>query len=154
MVAIERPLYSKNQTGREMYRIIETFAGDLYGIETVIRGNVTPFPFLSLTDAFYAISNIPYLEDTAPVEIVSRPAYINDLPGADCKKKAIMMSSYLKLNKVPYRLVAISEMPDKHVHHVFTQANLNGTWFNLDPTYENAIPFQHKTVTKYEVLRR
>lgn len=154
MVLIERELFDKNQTGREMYRIIRDYSDDLYGIEIVDNGNVTAFPFLCLHDAFRVIADIPYIEDKEPIEILSRPKYINSLPGADCKKKSILMASWCRLNGIPYRLVAMSNLPDKHFHHVFTQCKLNGSWLNLDPTYNNGIPFENKVVTNYEVLRK
>lgn len=154
MVLIERELFDKNQTGREMYRIIREFSDDLYGIEIIENGNVTAFPFLRLQDAFRVIADIPYIEDKEPIEILSRPKYINDMPGADCKKKSILMASYLKLNGIPYRLVAMSNTNDRRFHHVFTQGLLSGTWLNLDPTYNDSIPFEKKIVTNYEVLRK
>lgn len=137
-----------------MYRIIEQFSDDLDHIRIIYNGNnETPFSRLSLLEAFDVIRSIPYKQDTAPVEVVSRPAFITNETGADCKKKSILMGSYLKKNGIPFRLVAVSTMPDKRVHHVFTQGFINGEWKNLDPTYSNAVPFKSKTVTRYEVLK-
>lgn len=150
---ILQDLFDKDQTGAEMYRIIEQFSDDLDRIQIIYNGKKKPFSRLSLLEAFDVIRSIPYKQDTAPVEIVSRPAYITNETGADCKKKSILMGSFLKKNGIPFRLVAVSTMPDRRVHHVFTQAKINGEWKNLDPTYSNAEPFEQKTVTKYEVLK-
>lgn len=153
MRVLVRDLFDKDQTGREMYRIIEEYANDLNGIDVIISGKRKTFPDLSLLEAFDTIKLIPYKQDSAPVEIVARPKYINNETGADCKKKSILMSSYLKLNGIPYRLVAISNYPDKRVHHVFTQGLFSGQWMNLDPTYSSGVPFRSKQVTRFEVLK-
>ena len=148
-----RDLYSKDETGAEMYRIVDEYADDLENILIITAGKKIPFDELELLEAFDVIRNIPYKQDKAPVEILARPLYINNDTGADCKKKSILMASYLRLNRYPYRFVAVSSMPDRKVHHVFTQALINGQWRNLDPTYQNAVPFDHKKVTRFEVLK-
>lgn len=153
MKCIVRDLYDKNQTGSEMYRLIHQYADDLKGIVVVINGTGIPFSDLSLIQAFDVIRSIPYRQDKEPVEVVTRPKYINNETGADCKKKSILMASYLKLNGFPFRLVAVSNMPDKRVHHVFTQGYIDNRWENLDPTYPECKPFEDKKVTNFEVLK-
>lgn len=146
-------LLNKNQTGNEMYRIVEKYHDDLKNIMVVYRSKRKPFSDLTITDAFDVIKMIPYKQDSPPIELLSRPKYIGqNSTGADCKKKSILMGSYLKVNNLPYRFVAVSTMPDRKFHHVFTQTNIDGSWLNLDPTYPDAIPFEQKNVTAYEVL--
>lgn len=152
MKLIVRDLHDKIETGNEMYRLIEEFSDDLKGTFVYLDNTKVPFLDLSLVEAFDVIKDIPYKQDEAPVEVVARPAYINNNTGADCKKKAILMSSYLKQKGIDYRLVAVSTSPDRRIHHVFTQGLIDGQWLNLDPTYSNCKPFEEKTVTKFEVL--
>lgn len=153
MKMILQDLFDKKQTGKEMYRIIETFSNDLDYIMIISSGSQSRFSDLDLITAFNTIRNIPYRQDQAPVEVVARPMYINNDTGADCKKKAVLMGSYLKENNIPYRLVAVSSRPDRRIHHVFTQGLINGEWKNLDPTYPSYKPFEHKEFTKLEVLK-
>jgi hypothetical protein len=146
-------LFNKDQTAAEMYRIVERYHEDLKNIPVVYRSKKVPFSDLTLKDAFDVIKMIPYKQDSPPVELLSRPKYIGQQnTGADCKKKSILMGSFLKVNNLPYRFVAISTMPDRRFHHVFTQTKINNSWKNLDPTYPDAIPFKNKKVTNYEVL--
>lgn len=146
-------LRDKNQTASEMYNLVEQYHDDLNNIEVIYNGKKRMFSELPLLDAFDVIKMIPYKQDTPPTEILSRPEFIGSQgTGADCKKKSILMGSWLKENGVPYRFVAMSTMPNGRIHHVFTQGYINDTWQNLDPTYPDAIPFQKKTVTAYEVL--
>ncbi len=149
----ESVLKNKDQTAAEMYNLVEKYHDDLKNIAVVYNGKKSMFCDLSLIDAFDVIKMIPYQQDQPPVEILSRPVYIGTKgTGADCKKKAILMASWLKENDIPFRFVAMSTTPDRRVHHVFTQAFIKDHWKNLDPTYPDAIPYQTKTVTAYEVL--
>jgi len=146
-------LLNKNQTADEMYRLVEKYSNDLKSISVVLPSKKSIFADLSLNEAFDVIKMIPYQQDIAPIEVLSRPGYIGqNSTGADCKKKSILMGSYLKENNLPYRFIAVSTMPDKRFHHVFTQTKINGTWVNLDPTYPNTKLFEPKKVTNYEVL--
>ena len=146
-------LFNKDQTGKEMYRIVKEFSNDLNGITVLYRGKKVRFPDLSLFQAFDTIRSIPYKQDRAPIEILMRPKYINHNSGADCKKKAILMGSYLKERMIPFRFIAMSNRPDGMIHHVFTQGKIGGEWMNLDPTYDNYKPFEQKFVTRAEVLK-
>jgi hypothetical protein len=146
-------LRDKSQTASEMYNLVESYHNDLKNITVIYGGKKRAFSDLQLLEAFDVIKTIPYQQDSQPIEILSRPQYIGmQGTGADCKKKSILMGSWLKENGIPYRFVAMSTAPDRRVHHVFTQGFFNKQWKNLDPTYSDAIPFQPKTVTAYEVL--
>ncbi len=148
-------LGSKNQTGREMYRLINSYHGDLDNIKVLNRGIPTPFTSLPLPDAFNFVRKIPYRRDQKPVEVVARPAEIirQRNRGMDCKKKAIVLSSYLNARGIPFRLVSSSRLPSKRIHHVFPQMWFCGSWLNLDATYPHYQPFAQKRITKMEVLK-
>ena len=148
-----RPLTSKDETGREMYRLIESYYGDLDKIFIRRNGKFVPFSSLPMLDAFNVVKRIKYRRDSQPVEVVSRPLNIaiHSPLGMDCKKKSIFLSSYLRGNGIPYRLIASSKRADGRFHHVFPQCFL-GSWHNLDATYSHNKPFQKKTITRAEVL--
>jgi hypothetical protein len=145
-------LDSKDQTGKEMYRLIDNYSGDLHNIKV----NGSPISELNLFDFFNFVKNIPYRRDIKGIEVVSRPGKIvqHKNTGMDCKKKSILISSYLKKRGIPFRLIASSKRPDKRIHHVFPQMKIDDKWYNMDATYSDYKPLQLKTLTKAEVLRR
>jgi hypothetical protein len=149
------PLRSKDQTGKEMHRLINRYSGDLRNVYVKRGGKLIPFSDLSMREAFDFVRRMPYRRDVKPIEVVSRPREIvkNYPVGMDCKKKAILLSSYLRENRYPYRLIASSRRPDGKIHHVFPQVRLSGNWRNLDATYSYYRPFEKKSVTRAEVLR-
>ena len=111
----------------------------------------------SLRDYFNFVKNIPYLEDNGKIELVSRPKYLINrrfnLKGLDCKKKSVLMGAWFNAHNTPWRLIAVSERPDKEIHHVFVQAKINNAWENVDPTYPEYNLFDKKPqVTAGEVL--
>lgn len=148
-------LGSKNQTGREMYRLISDYSGDLDKVNILNRGVSIPFSSLPLPDAFNFVRKIPYRRDRKPVEVVARPAEIirQRNRGMDCKKKSILLSSYLNRRGIPFRLVSSSRLPSKRIHHVFPQFFFCGHWLNFDATYPHYQPFAQKIITKMEVLK-
>ena len=137
-------LESRAQSGESIYKSA-LFYNDL--------GNLLD---TSLTQFFNFVKDIPYKEDSDPNEIVSRPKWLLDkklFPGLDCKKKATLMGAWFNAHGVPWRLVAISERPDKQIHHVFVQALLEGKWKNVDPTYSDFKLFEPKKAATYgEIL--
>lgn len=146
-------LDSKDQTGKEMYRLIDQYSGDIDFIHT--RQGV-PLSSLNLFEYFDFVKNIPYRRDIQGIEVVSRPAKIidNKSVGMDCKKKSILISAYLKNRGIPFRLIASSKRPDKRIHHVFPQMKIDGRWHNMDATYSEYKPLELKKVTKAEVLQK
>lgn len=145
-------LDTKDQTGKEMYRLIEQYSGDIDHIR--VKGK--PLSSLNLFDYFNYVKNIPYRKDVKGIEVVSRPSKIidNKNVGMDCKKKSILISAYLKNRGIPFRLIASSKRPDKRIHHVFPQMKIDGKWLNMDATYKDYKPLELKTVTKAEVLQK
>lgn len=137
-------LWNKTQTARAMYSLVIRFATDLgsYGK-------------LSLQDFFDVVRKIPYLRDTKGSEVVARPRLIfSEFPAIDCKKKAILMASWMEINKIPWRFISTSMRKDKRIHHVFAQGFINGEWKNVDPTYSYFRLFQPKVgITKTEILK-
>jgi hypothetical protein len=134
-------LTDRAQTGRQIYRIVKGFWRDIGpGIET------------TLGEWFNFVRNIPYKEDPQSAEILARPSYLLDFRRfrrMDCKKKAILIASWLEGHGIPWRLVAVSERPDRAVHHVFPQGLIGGQWRNIDATYPNYKLFEPKTAVTY-----
>ena len=145
-------LDSKDQTGAEMYRLIDQYAGDLDRITV----NGKPLSSMNMFEFFNYVKNIPYRKDIKAIEVVSRPSKIiqNKNDGMDCKKKSILISSYLKNRNIPFRLIASSKRRDKRIHHVFPQMKINDEWVNMDATYNHYRPMRIKTLTAAQVLQR
>lgn len=86
-------LHNRNQTAREMVRIIKRYWRD---IGEHARN--------SLQGYFEFVKNIPYQEDPFFLEVVARPAYLLDkelFPKLDCKKKVCLWARILKRIKYP-----------------------------------------------------
>ena len=154
MILSATRLKNKDQTGKEMHRLIKQYSSDLNSVYVRKDGKMIPFSSLTLMEAFDIVRLIPYRQDIKPIEVIARPNGIlkNAPVGMDCKKKAILIAAYLKERGIPFRLIASSRKPNKRIHHVFPQANIAGKWLNMDATYSNYKPFQLKPVTKAEVL--
>lgn len=153
---IARPLRTKDQTGQEMHRLIKRYNTDVDKIAITDGGNTVPFSRLPINQAFDVVKNIRYRRDNSPVEVVARPAIAmqNTDTGLDCKKKAIVLSSYLKRRGIPYRLVSTSRRRDGRIHHVFPQVKFGNGYLNLDATLPDYQPFTAKTgITRKEVLK-
>ncbi|NOR85657.1 hypothetical protein GQ473_06075 [archaeon] len=147
-------LNDKKQTSHGMYNLIELFSGDLKKIYLKRSGRNVPLQDLSLPDFFDLVRKIKYRKDHAPIEVISRPKHILNLQGLgmDCKKKALLIASYLKNAGVPYRLIGSSRKQNGRIHHVFVQGFINNQWENIDATYKHYKLFEKKQVTNAEVL--
>ena len=147
-------LYDKNQTGNKIKYLIENYYTDLDKIFTKKGKRYIPISKLSLFEFYNMIRKIPYRKDNAPVEVIARPFHImnHKSMGMDCKKKCIMIGSYLRYHKMPYRIMSSSRRPTKEIHHVFPQVKIGNKWRNLDATYNHNKPLEFKTVTNHEVL--
>jgi len=152
MVVKTERLYGKNQTGRRMYDLIRSTAGDL---DDIFINGVSASD-LPLAKWYTIVKRIPYRIDPVPREIIARPAILakyGPQVGIDCKKKSCLMAAALERKKIPWRLMSTSRRPDKKVSHVFPQAFLVNRWVNLDATYPFYRPGQPKQVTKAEILK-
>lgn len=149
MIAIKQ-LHDKRETGDEMKRLVENFSGDIRNFQLYN----TPLDQLSLDSLYDTIKAIPYREDTEGVEVVSRPFHLLDAPwqGWDCKKKAIVIASWLRENNIPYRFVAVSTRSDGQIHHCVVQAYLGEQWRTIDATYERNRLFEERDWTRAETL--
>lgn len=149
------PLVSKDQTGKEMYRLANSYQKDLSIIPITPDGKT--LHDVDLETAFKIVKDIPYRRDTKPIEVLARPGVLlqQSNNGLDCKKKSILLSSYLSGRGIPFRLVASSRRIDKRVHHVFPQIKFGSHYLDLDATYNNAMPFKrHGGITHEEELKK
>lgn len=137
-----------------MRALVGRYARDLDSLVVRSRGKSLPFSRLSLPEVHKIVRSIPYKRDTAPVEVVGRPARLlnGDFAGLDCKKKAILIGAWAKRNYVPWRFVASSRRPDRRYHHVFPQLRIAGEWVNADATYSRMRLGEVKRCTAAEVL--
>lgn len=154
MIQERKALYSKDQTSRRMYQLIDRFYNDLKRFKVRKGKKTVPLPSLTVREFFYYVRSIPYRQDKKPIEVISRPYHIlrHRFVGMDCKKKGILLGSFLKLKKIPFRLIGSSKRVSGRIHHVYPQIFINGNWKNYDATYSHYKPFQKKQVTNYEVL--
>lgn len=150
----EEPLYDRHQTADKIKWLIDNFAGDLKEIDCLMGNGKFPLASLSLANFHKFVRLIPYKMDRRPVERIARPKWIieNAAKGIDCKKKAILMGSWCKVNGIPFRLIGSSCRRDKKIHHIFPQAFLGGEFKNIDATYSDYRIDEQKTVTAMEVL--
>jgi hypothetical protein len=153
------PLENKEQTAEEIKKLVDTFHTDLNALFLEkMDGRRMKLSDLPLPKFFNFVRTIPYRRDPVkPVarEIVARPYYLvkHNRIGLDCKKKAILIGSWLRANAVPFRFIGSSQRNDKKVHHIFPQAWIEGTWKNVDATYPDYMLFQPKNdLTFAEVL--
>jgi len=141
------PLLDRAQTGKSIYRLAGNFWTDLGGMADT-----------TLLDFHSFVKNIPYVEDAYGLEVTARPLWLlsqDIFPGSDCKKKAVLMGAWAEAHGIPWRLIAVSETPDKLIHHVFPQFKINGEWSNVDATYPDYQLFESKPyVTEAEELLR
>ncbi len=130
-------LSDKLQTARSMYSMVDKFSQDLAPLEN-----------LSLAEFFTRVANMTYHLDPKGREVVARPRWALAMArkrGIDCKKKAILMASFLKLKGIPFRFIGSSSKKPSffngtpRIHHVFPQARIcdetKCDWRNVDATY-------------------
>lgn len=130
MNVITEPLKDRIQTGRKIAFLARNFWEDLDEYGHLDQ---------TLPEFYNYVKNIPYIEDQENEE-VARPLFLLDkkeFPGLDCKKKAVLMSSFLEAHGEPWRLVTNSELPTKEIHHIFPQVKIDGEWYNVDATYSD-----------------
>lgn len=142
MPVLVEKLKDRLQTGQRIKWVVKNFWQDIG--DDINR---------TLPDFFDRVRKIPYYEDPEEndEEVVGRPSRLLDereFPhGLDCKKKTILISSWLEGNGVPWRLIGQSEQQSGHIHHVFPQAKIDGEWYNVDATYPDYEIFEAKPET-------
>jgi len=127
-------------TGKVMRAMVDKFYRDM-----------APYATLSAVGAFNLIKNLPYRPDPEQAETIMRPLYTLNMQGygGDCDCKAIAMASWAKLNRIPYRFIAIRRPGRDALHHVATELFMDGKWIFFDPTYR----FNRYAVTRPEAER-
>jgi len=147
-------LFNRSQTAKEMYRLIDKYWTDLKRFSVTVNKKPIALTELTMQQFFDFVRRIPYQRDMKPIEVIARPKHLlkQAMAGLDCKKKSILIGSYLRGNNFNYRLIGSSNKKNKNIHHVFPQVLTRAGWQNLDATYKQYKPFQKKRVTAYEVL--
>lgn len=152
MPTFDFPHKGRQNTAKWMYYLAEKYAGDI--------GNLAAMP---LENYHTYLRAIPYADDIKAWgdpfrEVVARPLYLlkwQRFPGLDCKKKAIMAGAWAERNRIPWRLVAMSETADKEIHHVFPILLIGKKWVNADATYpRNFLGAPKPEMTYAEILPR
>jgi hypothetical protein len=153
MVVQNEPLYDRTQTSERIKSLCNRFFSDLNLFAVKRNNEYIKLPDLSILDFFDIVKCVPYLRDTAPIEITSRPLWIllNCFSGADCKKKAIINGCYAKANGIQYRFIGSSNRPDKRLHHIYPEVFLYNKWLPFDATY-NYFKFGEKKRNTCEIV--
>jgi hypothetical protein len=134
---------------QEVKFAVNKFSGDLNSFPSLLN---MPLP------RFYDyVKKIPYVRDASQQEVVSRPSYLLNgdiFPALDCKKKSILMGSYMKekYGKGSYRFCLSSNRPDGQIGHIFTQIRNGKKWMNADATYAHNRLGAKKMVTNFEIV--
>jgi hypothetical protein len=110
-----------------MRELVEKFYEDARGLAR-----------LSLDQIFDYVAALPYVMDSEiwgeGVEKIARPARFQELPGIDCKKKAILVGCWARCNGLRYRFVAVDDT-GRGVSHVFAEVEESpGMWVSMDCT--------------------
>lgn len=143
------PLRSKYRTVEEINYAVDHYRGDLKKFPKIMSMNLSQF--------FDLVKNIPYERDIPDQEVVSRPLYLLTIfPSLDCKKKSILMLSFISLKYGPGsgRLVLSSNRPDGQIGHIFPQFYNGKKWINADATYNYNRLGAVKKVTNFEIINR
>lgn len=142
------PLHDKERTVKEIKYAVKNYSGDLKRFPDLLN--------MSIQEYYNYVKNIPYSRDVKSAEIVSRPLYLLTVfPALDCKKKSILMASFMLLKFGPdsFRYVLSSNRPDGAIGHIFTQIFNGQKWINADATYNYNRLGAPKKVTNYQIVR-
>jgi hypothetical protein len=141
------PLTDKKITIQKMYEICYDYTQDLSNI--IYKS--TPLSSLDIEKYYNFCLNIPYIQDSAPIELIGRPTRIVTLKGLDCKKKAVLIGTYCAFHNIPFRFCVVSQRPDKQFHHIYPEVKIKNQWISFDSTYRNYRIGQNKTFTAKEI---
>lgn len=133
---------SVREIGTEMYRIANTHANDL--------GKLGVY---SLEQIFDYVKAKPYFREPGNFQLLVRPKWVmvGLSPVVACANKAILLGSWAKLHRIPYRFVAVSPVRFRSLSHVFAEFYLNGKWVPMDATYNwgsigHSVDYPHRKV--------
>lgn len=115
------------ETGTLMHHMVDAYWRDM-----------VPYAHLSFRQVFDRIKRIPFRPDPANIETLQRPLYTmrGTGLGGDCDDKAIALASWCRATGYPYRFVAVRRADRDHLHHVYCEVQIGGTWIHADPTYQ------------------
>jgi len=158
MQAHREPLKNRLQTARRIKHLCEQFYLDLNLCFIVKDNKQVPLSKLTLKEFFDFVKNIPYRRDPKPIEIVARPYYLikHRALGLDCKKKGVLICSFLRIKNFKYRAIGSSSRPDFEIHHIYFELYdpNKKTWRPVDATYKNNVLFKYnEKETHREVLK-
>ena len=103
----------------------------------------------SLEGAFDRARQVPYFRDAdsgGAGEVIKRPMY--GMLGGDCDDKAVLIGAACERLGIPWRIVTTSRRPNKSIHHVYNEVNIDGDWLPVDATYAKNELFVAKPTTK------
>jgi transglutaminase-like putative cysteine protease len=134
-----------SETGKLMHQMVQRYKGDMI-----------PYAHLGISEIFEIVKNIPFRDDPEGVETLMRPRYTMTMQGSggDCDDKSIAIASYLELNRVPWRFVAVRKKEKKNLHHVYVEYYnmVVSRWLPLDATYSFNVLGQERETYAERVL--
>lgn len=116
--------------------------------------DIEPLNTMNILDFFNFVRAIPYKEDFND-EILDRPRNLlkpEIWEGLDCKKKSILMASYLHNRGLKWSFIAVSEAIGRPIHHVYCLLKYGNKFFPLDATYENSSFLKINPVFEAEII--
>ena len=117
----------------------------MVGLVRRTAGDVAPWALLPLGEFFGMVSRGYYNRepDAWRAQVLARPALTisKRVPVIACANKAVILASLAELNRIPWRLVAVSRRVGRPPHHVFPEMFIGGAWRPVDATYPWSVPF-------------
>lgn len=122
----------------EMVRVVRAHADD-----------VAEWAMLPLSEFFDKVKRAAYNRepDSWNAQVLARPALTmyKRAPVVACANKAIILSSWAQLNRIPWRLVAVGRIAGRPPHHVFPEMFIGGEWRPVDATYNWGVLFARRS---------
>ena len=110
--------------------------------------DVAEWGLLSLPDFFALVKDGGYNREPLEwrTQVLARPAatIAKTVPVTACANKAIIMSAWAEMNRIPWRLVAVGRLPGYPPHHVYPELLIGGEWRPVDATYPWNVLFAEK----------
>jgi len=131
-------------TGPYMHHMVERYWRDML-----------PWAHLTLDEIFSLIKSIPFRPDPEDEETLMRPAYTMARMGwgGDCDDKCIALAAWARINRIPYRFVAVRRPDMPTLHHVVCDLFVRGKWIHADPTYSfNTLGREREKYVEHTVI--